>query len=97
MSTPLLLVVQEWYFTLVLPGELLEKLQSCGEVLYEGVFDLVTLRLLADLQESLLKRRDRARNLRLMLLLHPVLLRVGSAGDRLRSLMRIRNRREYAT
>ena len=97
LPTPLLLVVQERYFTLVFPGELLEKLQPCGEVLHEGVFDLVALRLLADLQESLLKGRDRARNLRLMLLLHPVLLRIGSAGDRLGPLMRIRNRREYAT
>ena len=66
-------------------------------MLHEGVFDLITLRLLANLQKSFLKRRDRARNLRLMLLLQSVLLRIGSAGDGLGPLMRIRNRREYAT
>ena len=92
LSTPLLLVVQERYFTLIFPSELLEKLQPCREMLHKSVLDLIALGLLADLQKSLLKRRDWARNLRLMLLLHSVLLRVGSTGDGLGPLMRIRDR-----
>ena len=97
LSTPLLLIVEKGYFTLIFPGKLLEKLQSCREMLHKGVLDLIALTMLADLQQSFLQRWYRTWYLRLMLLLlHSMLLRVWSTCHRLWSLMWVRYCRKYA-
>ena len=65
------------------------------------MLDLVALRLQADLQECLLEVGDRTGDLALVVVLlllleSVVLFRVRAAGDGLRALMRVWNRRKYA-
>ena len=55
LPASLLLIVEERYFALVLPGELLEKLQPRRKMLHKGVLDLIALAVLAYLQQSFLQ------------------------------------------
>ena len=97
LSASLLLIVEKRHFTLILPGKLLEKLKPCRKMLHKGVLDLVALAMLTNLEKSFLKRRNRTRYLRLMLLLlHSMLFRVWATRDRLGSLVWIRDRWKYA-
>lgn len=87
LSTSLLLIVELLRnLTLILPGNLLEKLKTCREMLNKSMLYLVGLSLLSDLEKSFLQVPNWARSIRLLVHLS---FGIWAVGDWLGSLMRI--------